>query len=320
MTLGVQLCKFGLPRVTPWGGAEHRWLIWHVIPGSRREGLGRNRKGGKANAKVHYRGHCCEQLGFSCIRIADAKEYRLPPRRAHLEDGRAVYLSFQSHELKFGPRGTYFSKILLQLEGTWARWGKTQVESSKWDFRPSHPQWYALCGTSFPAEAKISEIWRASLGAPEGFLHQPGALLQHLLLIRSSEVVNHTRTSLPLWEAIMPGWPWRIMPLTSSALHTLQLVFRALSLLVLPHLLCYLSSAWQLCVPESFPGSLGEVSCPSYVHPGNTGWLVCAVDHILHTQTHVYPFSASVLWGQETCSYRFINTENKRFSLLLFSY
>ena len=86
-----------------------------------REGLGRNRKGGKANAKVHYRAHCCEQLGFSCIRIADAKEYRLPPRRAHLEDGRAVYPLFQSHELKFGPRGTYFSKILLQLEGTWAR-------------------------------------------------------------------------------------------------------------------------------------------------------------------------------------------------------
>ena len=96
-------------------------LIWHVISGSRREGLGINRKGGESNAKVYYQGHCCEQLGFSCIRIADVEGYRFPPRRAHLEDGRAVYPSFQSHELKFGPRGTYFSKILLKLEGTWAR-------------------------------------------------------------------------------------------------------------------------------------------------------------------------------------------------------
>lgn len=83
--------------------------------------MGRNRKGGEANAKVYYQGHCCKQLGFSCIRIADVEEYRVRPRRAHLVDGRVVYPSFQSHELKFGPRGTYFSKILLQLEGTWAR-------------------------------------------------------------------------------------------------------------------------------------------------------------------------------------------------------
>lgn len=49
--------------------------------------------------------------GFGCIRNTDAKEYRLPPRRGHTEeDGRAVYPLFQSHELKFGPRGTYFQQ------------------------------------------------------------------------------------------------------------------------------------------------------------------------------------------------------------------
>lgn len=194
MTLGVQLCKFGLPQGPPWGRAEHRWLIWHVIPGSR-GGVGGEIEKRKANAKVHYRGHCCEQLGFGCIRNTDAKSTDCLPRGPGRWQSRFIHCSsLMSWNLV--PEA-------LTLAASCCSWRAPGQDEENPRLRAQSgisdppPQWYALCGTSFPAQAKISEESEGFTGGTKKLPIPTWGSLAASLLIQSSSGKPHPNIHFP---------------------------------------------------------------------------------------------------------------------------